>query len=217
MMATLLGAVVSDALEDGRVVSGVGGQYNVVAQGFALEDARSVIVLPATRPARRRTTSNIRWSYGHTTIPRHLRDVVVTEYGIADCGRRLRRSPPCSRHGLPPRTICGGADAGTEPAELPRSAATTRLKRTRGRWRPRASAAAGFLGTDLPPPSMAIPAPRRRGGPRLAASTRGLCRTPSAGRLPAHGLTGDRARRAPLAALLRGASHCSRRAGRRSR
>jgi hypothetical protein len=24
------------------------------------------------------------WRYGHTTIPRHLRDIVVTEYGIAD-------------------------------------------------------------------------------------------------------------------------------------
>jgi len=24
------------------------------------------------------------WNYGHTTIPRHLRDVFVTEYGIAD-------------------------------------------------------------------------------------------------------------------------------------
>ena len=23
-------------------------------------------------------------SYGHTTIPRHLRDIVVTEYGVAD-------------------------------------------------------------------------------------------------------------------------------------
>src|SRR5262249_28857269 len=30
------------------------------------------------------TTSNILWNYGHTTIPRHLRDIVVTEYGIAD-------------------------------------------------------------------------------------------------------------------------------------
>lgn len=38
----------------------------------------------ATREAHRRTTSNIRWNYGHTTIPRHLRDIVVTEYGIAD-------------------------------------------------------------------------------------------------------------------------------------
>ena len=84
MMATLLGAVVSDGLEDGQVVSGVGGQYNFVAQAFALEDARSIIALRATREAKRRATSNIRWNYGHTTIPRHLRDVVVTEYGIAD-------------------------------------------------------------------------------------------------------------------------------------
>ena len=84
MMVTLLGAVVSDALEDGRVVSGVGGQYNFVAQAFALEDARSIITLRATRQSGGKTLSNIRWSYGHTTIPRHLRDIVVTEYGIAD-------------------------------------------------------------------------------------------------------------------------------------
>src|SRR5438876_4671264 len=84
MMATLLGAAISDALENGQVVSGVGGQYNFVAQSFALEDARSIILLRATRTARRRTTSNILWNYGHTTIPRHLRDVVVSEYGIAD-------------------------------------------------------------------------------------------------------------------------------------
>ena len=45
MMATLLGAVVSDGLENGQVVSGVGGQYNFVAQAFALEDARSIIML----------------------------------------------------------------------------------------------------------------------------------------------------------------------------
>jgi Acetyl-CoA hydrolase/transferase C-terminal domain len=84
MMATLLGAVISDGLEDGRVVSGVGGQYNFVAQSFALEGARSIIMLPATRAVSGRVTSNILWSYGHTTIPRHLRDIVVTEYGIAD-------------------------------------------------------------------------------------------------------------------------------------
>ena len=84
MMATLLGAVVSDALDNGQVVSGVGGQYNFVAQAFALEDARSIIMVRATRDAHRRTASNIRWNYGHTTIPRHLRDVVVTEYGVAD-------------------------------------------------------------------------------------------------------------------------------------
>src|SRR5258707_132552 len=84
MMATLLGGVVSDGLEDGRVVSGVGGQYNFVAQACALEGARSILTLEASRKARGRDESNIRWSYGHLTIPRHLRDVIVTEYGIAD-------------------------------------------------------------------------------------------------------------------------------------
>jgi acyl-CoA hydrolase len=84
MMATLLGAVTSDGLENGLVVSGVGGQYNFVAQAFALEGARSIICVNATRGAGSKTASNIRWSYGHTTIPRHLRDIVVTEYGVAD-------------------------------------------------------------------------------------------------------------------------------------
>src|SRR5690606_29062266 len=28
--------------------------------------------------------SNIRWNYGHCTIPRHLRDIYIDEYGIAD-------------------------------------------------------------------------------------------------------------------------------------
>jgi hypothetical protein len=84
MMATLMGAVVSDGLEDGQVVSGVGGQYNFVAQAFALQGARSILTVEATRPAGAKTQSNIRWSYGHETIPRHLRDVVITEYGVAD-------------------------------------------------------------------------------------------------------------------------------------
>ena len=91
MMATLLGAVISDGLEDGRVVSGVGGQYNFVAQAFALEGARSVITLPSVRGAGRKTASNILWSYGHGTIPRHLRDIVITEYGVADLRGRTDR------------------------------------------------------------------------------------------------------------------------------
>src|ERR1700761_3689730 len=49
MMATLMGAVISDGLENGQVVSGVGGQYNFVAQAFALDDARSILTLDATR------------------------------------------------------------------------------------------------------------------------------------------------------------------------
>jgi len=84
MMATMLGDIVSDALEDGRVVSGVGGQYNFVEQAFALPGARSIIAINATRGAGTKVQSNVRWSYGHTTIPRHLRDIVVSEYGIAD-------------------------------------------------------------------------------------------------------------------------------------
>ncbi|EAN8120985.1 acetyl-CoA hydrolase, partial [Salmonella enterica] len=81
---TLLGAGVADQLEDGRVLSGVGGQYNFVAQGHALEGGRSILLLRSWREAGGEITSNLFWSYGHCTIPRHLRDIVVTEYGIAD-------------------------------------------------------------------------------------------------------------------------------------
>ncbi|MDP1585945.1 MAG: acetyl-CoA hydrolase/transferase C-terminal domain-containing protein [Bradyrhizobium sp.] len=84
MMATLMGAAISDGLEDGQVVSGVGGQYNFVAQAFALAGARAILTVEATRQGKARTHSNIRWNYGHVTIPRHLRDVTVTEYGVAD-------------------------------------------------------------------------------------------------------------------------------------
>jgi Acetyl-CoA hydrolase/transferase C-terminal domain len=84
LMATLMGSVVSDGLENGQVVSGVGGQYNFVAQAFELEGARSILTLDATRLEKSGNVSNIRWNYGHTTIPRHLRDIIITEYGVAD-------------------------------------------------------------------------------------------------------------------------------------
>jgi acyl-CoA hydrolase len=84
MMATLLGSAVSDGLEDGEVVSGVGGQYNFVAMAHELADGRSILLLRSTRLGRSGIETNIRWNYGHTTIPRHLRDVFVTEYGVAD-------------------------------------------------------------------------------------------------------------------------------------
>ncbi|MEO6925876.1 MAG: acetyl-CoA hydrolase/transferase C-terminal domain-containing protein [Rhodanobacter sp.] len=84
MMATLLGAAVSDTLEDGGVISGVGGQYNFVAMAHELPGGRSVLLLRATRSHAGGISSNILWNYGQTTIPRHLRDIVVTEYGVAD-------------------------------------------------------------------------------------------------------------------------------------
>jgi acyl-CoA hydrolase len=84
MKVTLLGAAASDALESGQVVSGVGGQYNFVAMGHALRDARSVLMLRSTHDNAEGLHSSIVWRYGHVTIPRHLRDIVITEYGVAD-------------------------------------------------------------------------------------------------------------------------------------
>jgi hypothetical protein len=66
------------------VVSGVGGQYNFVAMAHELDDGHAVLLLRSTRRVRGEVQTNIRWNYGQTTIPRHLRDLVVTEYGVAD-------------------------------------------------------------------------------------------------------------------------------------
>ncbi|MCV2869116.1 hypothetical protein OEW28_10805 [Defluviimonas sp. WL0002] len=84
MKVTALGGVISDITRQGQTISGVGGQYNFVAQAHALDGARSVIALDATRVRRGRPVSNIVWDHPHETIPRHLRDIVVTQYGIAD-------------------------------------------------------------------------------------------------------------------------------------
>ncbi|MBD2858518.1 acetyl-CoA hydrolase [Spongiibacter sp. KMU-158] len=92
---TLNGAVASDTLENGQVVSGVGGQYNFVAMAHQLQpqldeaaassgDGRSVLMIRASRVQNGQAVSNILPQYGACTIPRHLRDIVVTEYGIAD-------------------------------------------------------------------------------------------------------------------------------------
>lgn len=83
IMVSLLGAACSDGLEDGRKISGIGGQYNFVAMAHALDDARSILMCRSTRTKGDQISSNIVWNYGHTSIPAHLRDIVVTEYGIA--------------------------------------------------------------------------------------------------------------------------------------
>ena len=89
MVVSLLGAAESDSLESGRVVSGVGGQFNFVIMADALPDARSILMLRATHSGHGKVWSNIVWSYAQTTIPRHLRDIVITEYGIADLRGQL--------------------------------------------------------------------------------------------------------------------------------
>lgn len=84
MIVSLTGAVASDALEDGTVISGVGGQYNFVAMAHDLPGAHSVLCIRSTRGSGKQLKSNIVPFYGYCTIPKHLRDVVVTEYGVAD-------------------------------------------------------------------------------------------------------------------------------------
>ncbi|VAW46372.1 Acetyl-CoA hydrolase [hydrothermal vent metagenome] len=84
MKVDLMGAAASDALDNHQVVSGVGGQYNFVAMAHALSDSRSILMLRSVHAGKHAIESNIVWKYGYCTIPRHLRDVVITEYGIAD-------------------------------------------------------------------------------------------------------------------------------------
>lgn len=84
MKATLLGGIVSDITSSAQEVSGIGGQFNFVEQAFALDGGRAILTLPATRTSKGETTSNIVWAHPHESVPRAYRDVIVTEYGIAD-------------------------------------------------------------------------------------------------------------------------------------
>ena len=68
-----------------RQVSGVGGQFDFVSMAHELPDARSIINCRSTRETIQGFVSNIIWEYPNVTIPRYLRDIVITEYGIADC------------------------------------------------------------------------------------------------------------------------------------
>ena len=83
MEVNILGAACSDTLPSGQVVSGVGGQFNFVAMSQELSDSHSVLMLRSTRTKNGKRFSNIVTTLGQTTIPRHLRDIVITEYGIA--------------------------------------------------------------------------------------------------------------------------------------
>jgi acyl-CoA hydrolase len=88
MKATLLGSAVSDQLHDGAVVSGVGGQNEFVTMAHQLPEARSALLLRATYEKQGELRSNVHWEYPHCTIPRHMRDIFVTEYGVADLRSR---------------------------------------------------------------------------------------------------------------------------------
>ena len=125
IMATLSGAVVSDGLDDGRVISGVGGQYNFVAQAHQLQTGRSIILIRAVREQEGKpASSNIVFNYGHCTIPRHLRDIVITEYGIADLRSRTDSEVA--------QALIGIADARFQPELLARAQAAGKIARD---WR----------------------------------------------------------------------------------
>jgi hypothetical protein len=76
----------------------------------ALDGARSIVGLRSTRRQDRRTVSNIVWRYANATVPRMLRDIIVTEYGIADLRGKSDRDVIVE--------MLGVADAAFQPALL---------------------------------------------------------------------------------------------------
>ena len=80
---TLLGGVASDTLSNGQVMSGVGGQYNFVAMSHEMPDSHSVILFRSTHTKDGKKISNVNWGHDQPTLPRHLRDVFINEYGFS--------------------------------------------------------------------------------------------------------------------------------------
>jgi acyl-CoA hydrolase len=159
MMATALGAAVSDALEDGREVSGIGGQYNFVAMAHALRGRRSVLLFQPRSASRRPVP--LEACCGNTdicSIPRHLRDVYVNEYGVADL-RGIDDAGLRARHAGDHRCAlraalreCGAARAEAAGGERLRSAGRTPGRVARGCALPRSGLSADYpLGCDFTP------------------------------------------------------------------
>ena len=123
MMATLLGDVVSDGLEDGQRRQRRRRPIQFRRAGLRACRTRAPSSWCARRArAKGAPTSNILWTYGHDTIPRHLRDIVVTEYGVADLRGKTdrdvdRRDAGGRGFALPGRAAAQAKDAGKiEPA-----------------------------------------------------------------------------------------------------
>jgi hypothetical protein len=85
MMVTLGSMVVSDGLKNLQEVSGIGGQFDFMEMAQVLKDSRAIINCRSTRKTKTGLESNIVWEYSNISVPRFLRDIVITEYGIADC------------------------------------------------------------------------------------------------------------------------------------
>ncbi len=166
MVVTLLGAAASDALESGQVVSGVGGQYNFVAMAHALPDARSILMLRATHDNKNGLTSSIVWNYGQVTIPRHLRDIVITEYGVADLrgqvdGEVVKRLIAIADSRFQPQLVAEAITHGKLPAgyalpERYRNNLPATLDAKLHPWSEAALLPAFPFGTDLTPDELHI-------------------------------------------------------------
>lgn len=72
MKVALMGHVVSDALENGTVISGVGGQYSFVSMAHALEDARSILMMRSTKNPAHGVDSNVVFNYAATPPSRGI-------------------------------------------------------------------------------------------------------------------------------------------------
>ena len=150
MTATLLGAVSSDQLEDGRVVSGVGGQGDFVAMAQELPGARSIIAVRSMRSAARGRRSE---GAGPDRFPRWSRPDLP---GWDWTGRVRSRSGPCGRS-------CSAPCAGEQGP----SAARPKLQRC-GAQTGFTSADCAAFGAAPPPPNAAqsparqIPVPQAR-------------------------------------------------------
>jgi hypothetical protein len=153
MMVTLSGAVISDGLESGEVVSGVGGQYNFVAQAHELPArARSSASAPRagnktyvrtscrTDTPRSHATCATSWSPG--TAPWIFAGAATRDHPGAARHRRFAFSPSCCR----PR----GTRA--DRPDFKSGRATQPSRRIAGRWVRGASAAIGLSAGDRFPP-----------------------------------------------------------------
>jgi acetyl-CoA hydrolase/transferase-like protein len=159
LTVTLLGAVSSDTLKDGRVISGVGGQHDLVSMAHELADARAIIAVRSTRHHGRQIRSNIAWTYANATVPRSLRDIIVSEYGIADIRGRSDRDTIAAVIGIADSRFQGRLAADAQRAgklersfSLPSHAAANSPERLQAALAParRAGLLPAFpLGSDL--------------------------------------------------------------------
>ncbi len=146
MTATLLGAVSSDALEDGRVVSGPGGQHDLVSLAHDLDGARSIIAVRSTRRQNRRARSNValelRQHHGAAAPARHHRHRVRHRRSEGQIRPRHHRCHAGrGRQRLSGRAAAAGAGRGQarELLQLARTRLGQQRRAARGGARPGAA------------------------------------------------------------------------------